>query len=429
MAGNGKGTAEMELSYKDDPRMPCKYGAKCYQKNKNHHEKYKHPPKKTPEGRGVIRKVVDKDESCVASSAPSPEKSPEKKKIKLDTSDEEAEQITSSPSHSNASEPVVDDPENALPPSPEDVKESIKQKFLCEMPEDFYQFWDFCKNLSSDSPARALKEIGLMLVGPYDVLSGELKKVKHRDSSSYLRHWRYYFDPPEFQTIIKGDDKKQYHMGYYRDDPQEMPVFVACNSAAVSCTISPLAGNVFGAVNAYLNGILKSGDPFTKIKVPKYQNALKKWAEKEGISLEAKTAEMKARSKKVVSTTFHNAGIVVPCDKKSQVGYRELLEPDAQIKKILTSIMDSETEDKRKAAFSKLQPIVTAANIANDECDFGASLELGLDLFAFGGEPLHPIILQLLQAAYKLLNRPEFAVIIKAHLQDRKKGVDLSIVK
>lgn len=32
--------------YNDDPRIPCQYGVKCYQKNSQHHNKYKHPPKK-----------------------------------------------------------------------------------------------------------------------------------------------------------------------------------------------------------------------------------------------------------------------------------------------------------------------------------------------------------------------------------------------
>lgn len=31
--------------YNDDPRTPCQYGIKCYQKNPQHHSKYKHPPK------------------------------------------------------------------------------------------------------------------------------------------------------------------------------------------------------------------------------------------------------------------------------------------------------------------------------------------------------------------------------------------------
>jgi len=38
-------------------------------------------------------------------------------------------------------------------------------------------------------------------VGPYDVLSGNLKYSESEDDKEkYLIHWRYYYDPPEFQV-------------------------------------------------------------------------------------------------------------------------------------------------------------------------------------------------------------------------------------
>lgn len=39
-----------------------------------------------------------------------------------------------------------------MPESPQDVRESIKQKFLVEMPRDFYDFWEFCKSLNKHNP-------------------------------------------------------------------------------------------------------------------------------------------------------------------------------------------------------------------------------------------------------------------------------------
>ena len=45
---------------------------------------------------------------------------------------------------------VVDDDE--LAKESEDVKENVKRKFLVQMPEDFYQFWDFCKSLNPSNP-------------------------------------------------------------------------------------------------------------------------------------------------------------------------------------------------------------------------------------------------------------------------------------
>lgn len=37
---------EQFKAYQKDSRIPCRYGAKCYQKNPAHHDKYKHPPSK-----------------------------------------------------------------------------------------------------------------------------------------------------------------------------------------------------------------------------------------------------------------------------------------------------------------------------------------------------------------------------------------------
>ena len=83
----------------------------------------------------------------------------------------------------------------------------------------------------------------------------------------------------------------------------------------------------------------------------------------------------------------------------------------ANLRKLLQHIVESKTEEERDAFLGKLQPIVTGANIANDECDFGTSLELGLDLFSFGGAVLHRTALNLLKTSYCLLHREEFAQI------------------
>ena len=63
----------------------------------------------------------------------------------------------------------------------------------------------------------ALNEsLGLKLVGPYDILLGSFDDVSESDITSYHLHWRYFYDPPEFLTVIKGDDKTGNHLGYYR---------------------------------------------------------------------------------------------------------------------------------------------------------------------------------------------------------------------
>ena len=33
-----------------------------------------------------------------------------------------------------------------------DVRENVRRKFLVDLPEDFYQFWEFCKMLNPACP-------------------------------------------------------------------------------------------------------------------------------------------------------------------------------------------------------------------------------------------------------------------------------------
>lgn len=52
--------------------------------------------------------------------------------------------------------------EDTTPPaSPKDIRENIKSKFLVEMPEDFYSFWELVKSMNPKDPC---SECGLCLV-------------------------------------------------------------------------------------------------------------------------------------------------------------------------------------------------------------------------------------------------------------------------
>lgn len=43
----------------------------------------------------------------------------------------------------------------------------------------------------------------------------------------------------------------------------------------------------------------------------------------------------------------------------------------ANLKKICKRIMEADNEQERETLWENLQPLINAANIANDECDFG----------------------------------------------------------
>lgn len=73
----------------------------------------------------------------------------------------------------------------------------------------------------------------------------------------------------------------------------------------------------------------KKHSPFTSMACQKVMDKIKAYAEKNNISLEE--FNMKKRSASVVTKSFHGAGIVVPYDKKTQLGYRRLAETDGKM--------------------------------------------------------------------------------------------------
>lgn len=66
------------------------------------------------------------------------------------------------------------------------------------------------------------------------------------ESDAALCYYRYYYDPPEFQTVLVSTSG--FHIGYWRDDPRDTPVFLASNNYNKDCTFTLEAENIFGAV-------------------------------------------------------------------------------------------------------------------------------------------------------------------------------------
>ncbi|XP_059500861.1 histone PARylation factor 1 isoform X3 [Stegostoma tigrinum] len=269
---------------------------------------------------------------------------------------------------------------------PEELRQEVRDLYKLQMPEDFYHFWEFCEKQDPENPCEALKSsLGLRLVGPYDILAGKHKATK-RSEPNYLLHWRYFYDPPEFQTVINGDSETQHHLGYF--------------SLLLSRRLKEMG-------NRSQSSVLKE-----------LETKLTTVAKKLGYSLEQKTKEMKQRDRKVATRTFHGAGLVVPIDKTG-VGYRELPETDGSLKKICKAIVEAPTDEARIKAFAPIQEIITYVQFANDECDYGMGYELGIDLFCYGSHYFHKVVQQLLPLAYKLLKRHLFAEIIEVHLVNR----------
>lgn len=299
------------------------------------------------------------------------------------------------------------------------LKDSLKLVRKCykvDMPRDFELFWKFCCQRNPNKPTEALKStLGLLLVGPFDVLSNP--KLSKDNDIAWLLHYRYFYDPPEFTTlIVKSADKKLGHWGYVRDSPSQLPSLVAHNEAGKGGRFSISGDNLFAAVLLYAKGLPEDSD------VKKLIQDLEAWAEKHDLCLEPVSDKIRKRNKKSVTKTLSGLGLVVPVSE-DDVGYRPLPETLRSLQKILERIAACKDEKQRLEASEPLDEIITFIQFANDEGDFGEGVELGLDLLAFEkSELFNSQIEMLLAVGYELLGYNLFAESIKLHLKKRTRG-------
>lgn len=64
------------------------------------------------------------------------------------------------------------------------------------------------------------------------------------------------------------------------------------------------------------------------VEIQRVDHALTEWAQVLGYALTAESPKLKERNKRVVTKSFHGAGLVVPVH--GDVGYRELPESDGE---------------------------------------------------------------------------------------------------
>ncbi|XP_022829143.1 histone PARylation factor 1 [Spodoptera litura] len=423
------GDSDEWTKYVNDPRTICKYTSKCYQKNPEHHKRFKHPPHK-------IGKAINRAKGRLSPyTRPSPRRSPARQEKCESPSCNNEDAVAKSDDVASDSKPeqldeqepddqtVIEFPKKITFYDKSTDNSLLKELFLVEMPDDFFKFFE-CISECGKSFEDTLSSVNLMAIGPFELLMGKLPKLDNKEL--YLVHWRFFYDPPEFQAILKNKKKdSQYHIGYFRDDPKEAPVFVASNDSEKNYHITPMAYNLFGAVYKYLQNE-KKHSPFTSMACQKVMDKLKSYAEKNNISLEE--FDMKKRSANVVTKSFHGAGIVVPYDKKTQIGYRRLVETDATLKKMFTKLEEAISKTEKMGLLSELQPVITNINIALDESDFGTGIEGGIALFCSGLQELAQPAMSSLVSAYSVLNRNSFGDIIKAHIKYRRKGANVSLL-
>ena len=136
-----------------------------------------------------------------------------------------------------------------------------------------------------------------------------------------------------------------------------------------------------------------------------------------GLALSTSLVRTGQRKRRATAATLHGGGLLVSV--VDDVGYRPLPESNPDLRKLIGGIVACKDEDLQKAKMEKVDEIITYIQFANDECDYGMGLELGIDLWASGGTVFHSRVQQLLSVAYLLLDRPKHAAILAAHLAHR----------
>jgi len=440
----------MEATGAKDYRRECKYGAKCYQKNPEHKSKFKHSAREQDEkenrenqadmAENNKRQHSDTEDVVEAKKARNLECSDDvvdaKEVRHHDLSDSEGGDTSQEGEEEFEKEKKdeLQEEEKAytdLVPLKEGAKveEEVKALLGVEMPPDFYSFWDFARTVNKENPLLCLAPVGLKLCGAFEILAGIVPSSAPRSRSLYLTHHRFHYDPPELQALIcETSFATGVHLGYFRDSPDQTPSLVMVGVESEGAKLTALGDNLFAGVYNYLVGRLEEGDPFSRTKVTGMMEKIKLWVNKstmtgnDSLTLEKKTASMKNRDRVKVTTGAHGAGIIVPYNKKTEVGYREVPETPANLKKMLTKVVEASTEEERELALDPVQELVNFVQFANDEGDPGMGLELGLALFCHGGQALHPTVKHLLGVAYELLNRDLFGEVVSAHLDKRVKG-------
>jgi hypothetical protein len=198
-----------EQSSVKDSRTVCKYGAKCYQKNPAHHKAYKHPPPIVKNNTRDKRKFNpykknkesqsdhDKNETITKYFKKCEQGASEQVKELNNTSTSTTVELKIQLPDTVEHEIKLKLSDNVQYHNYKDTDSNIfKQLFLVDMPDDFFKFYEWLQ--TEEDIEKMLGSVNLELIGPYDLLMGKLPILDNTDY--YLLHWRFYYDPPEFQV-------------------------------------------------------------------------------------------------------------------------------------------------------------------------------------------------------------------------------------
>lgn len=352
----------------------------------------------------------------------------------------------------------------------------IERLFLVKMPDDFFQFWDFAKTINHRKPCSAFSHAHLewTLVGPYDVLSGLIGDFHGFSQEDLMRHCRFFYDPPEFQTVIIKKGTQMTHYGYYRDTPKQEHPIVCMNKASTNGRLHEVGDNLFTLLSNELDASIASLSKASQ-DIPQLTSTSSKTTRSsksnEAVNKQSQLEKAKVkqeltiiRDKLIDFCSIHSSNENVSCDSWSHTIARRARKSaktlstigivvtqvnlgeeesssgsssrssgrnlgDTKLRSILNKIGDCKDEDKSNCpSYRELDQIINNINTATDEPSVLKGLKLGLDLFYYGDIFYHNFIETLCTKAYKSLARPEFLEVLKAHLSDRRRSDKTSLL-
>ncbi len=296
-------------------------------------------------------------------------------------------------------------------------RQLLRDLYGFDFPEDLFRFWAFANKLRPLEPLNALLEpLGIQLVGPFDVLAGRCDL--HRPRLSMLLHWRYHEDPPEFFTVLAGEEEGL-HWGYYLDDPLTSPPSVASYFAREEFDLSSDGDSLFEAVRLHLEYIYLDGEELIAEdpeRATEYRDEMRTLDRLRDALMVYETSERPEqgnayverydnfgeRATHIVAMTAENMGIVVPPEKHRRVRLAGT--------RYWPYLKNNENPIRA----------VEAARRALEDGFPGTALKVGKDLWAIGGRQRTDYAYELLDGAYAALDREFLRHVLQTHRENRE---------
>ena len=173
--------------------------------------------------------------------------------------DDEDKALVRAASAARGRKPVRTTPERPAPVVPKAAPATVrgrlaivKDHYRVDLPEEVLEVWDLASSLSPRDPCSAFAnrdyDIGLTLLGPFDLLAG---RTRLKPGLDMRLHYRYRGDPPEFLTLASGNEDL-FHLGYWFDDLAAAPACVASWYAADAFDLSVPGRTLWEAIRFLL---------------------------------------------------------------------------------------------------------------------------------------------------------------------------------